>query len=322
MMHKKNLVAAIKVNGKVLRESNDRVQLPFGSEYSILLKNLDTVRQQVQIQIDGKETSGWIVLNPGDKQDLERFPGNQHKFKFIERTEAVEIHRGIAAEDGLIRIEFKREVVEVPPVQTWIINTNNGGFAISNAGPITTSTGMRSSVGASSVSDMWKYSNSFAYTFAPSSFDPSAPPTIIRRQASRGGASRSGACGQSMNSTNPQAMYAQGSQNTQCSTMGLTADANVLNAQAITFDKAFTSTLNDTGITVDGSLSDQEFHSVANFDTEDAEVLVLHLIGRHGDVPVQVARTVRIKLGCPSCGLKTHGLVKFCSRCGTNLEQV
>ena len=41
MMYHKKLVASIRTNGKILREFKDTVYLPFGSEYSILLKNLN-----------------------------------------------------------------------------------------------------------------------------------------------------------------------------------------------------------------------------------------------------------------------------------------
>jgi hypothetical protein len=119
MMHKKNLVAAIKVNGKVLRESSERVELPFGSEYSIYLKNLDSVRQMVKITIDGQEVSdGWFILQPNSNIEIERFVKNLdqgNRFKFIERTEQIESHRGVKAEDGLVRIEFKREKIYVAP---------------------------------------------------------------------------------------------------------------------------------------------------------------------------------------------------------------
>lgn len=120
MMYKKNLVVAVKVNGQVLRESSDRVELPFGSEYSILLKNLDTVRVQAKISIDGQDASGWLVVNPNDSMEVERFVKNLdrgNRFKFIERTDKIESHRGVKAEDGLIRVEFKREkVYETPKV--------------------------------------------------------------------------------------------------------------------------------------------------------------------------------------------------------------
>jgi hypothetical protein len=161
MMHKKNFVAAIKVDGKVLRESSDRVELPFGSEYSVLLKNLDTVKMQVQVSIDGKDASGWLVIDPSRSLDLERFYRGNHnsgnKFKFIERTTKIEQHRGIDAEDGLIRVEFKREKVyesskfiySYPHIwntgfNSHLIQTPSSGIS----GSTTRFTGMRSGIGA------------------------------------------------------------------------------------------------------------------------------------------------------------------------------
>lgn len=120
MMHKKNFVTAVKVSGKILRESSDRVELPFGSEYSLLLKNLDTVRMQAKISIDGEDATGWLVLQPNSSMEVERFVktlDRGSRFKFIERTEKIENHRGIKVDDGLIRVEFKREkVYETPKV--------------------------------------------------------------------------------------------------------------------------------------------------------------------------------------------------------------
>ena len=86
MTYKKNFVAAIKVGGRVLRESSDRVELPFGSEYSVLLKNLDSVRMQARITIDGKDATGWLIIGPNQSVDVERFVENLdrgNRFKFI-----------------------------------------------------------------------------------------------------------------------------------------------------------------------------------------------------------------------------------------------
>jgi hypothetical protein len=115
MMYESKLAAAIKVNGKVLREFKDTVHIPFGSEYTILLKNLNTQRAIVNVFIDGDDmVPGGIVLNAGQEIDLERSVKNGNltegnRFKFIERTGAVEQHRGIKLEDGLVRIEFQFE---------------------------------------------------------------------------------------------------------------------------------------------------------------------------------------------------------------------
>jgi hypothetical protein len=116
-MYNNKLVASLKANGKILREFKDTVYIPFGSEYSFLLKNLNTQRALVNVFIDGEDmTPGGLVLNAGQEVDLERSIKNGNllegnRFKFIERTSAIENGpRGIKLEDGLVRIEFQFEM--------------------------------------------------------------------------------------------------------------------------------------------------------------------------------------------------------------------
>lgn len=123
-MYSNRFVVAVKVNSQILRENGETVALPFGSEYSIFLKNLNTLRSQVKVSVNGQDaTEGTSLIVDGNSSlDLERFirGGNMtggNKFKFIERSEAVESHRGIQADDGLVRVEFqferpKPEVIE------------------------------------------------------------------------------------------------------------------------------------------------------------------------------------------------------------------
>ena len=117
MMYGNKLAVAIKSNGKVLREFKDTVYIPFASEYSILIKNLNTVRVLVNVFIDGDNViPGGLVVNVGQEVDLERWVRNSNlnegnKFKFIERTASVEHHRGIKLEDGIVRIEYQFEKV-------------------------------------------------------------------------------------------------------------------------------------------------------------------------------------------------------------------
>lgn len=125
-MYNSKLVASIKANGKVLREFKDTVYIPFGSEYSILLKNLNTVRALINIYIDGDNiVPGGLVLNAGQEIDLQRAIRNGNltegnKFKFIERTGKIEDHRGVKLEDGLIRVEYQFEkVYPKQPNITW-----------------------------------------------------------------------------------------------------------------------------------------------------------------------------------------------------------
>ena len=122
-MYANKLVASLKANGKILREFKDNVYVPFGSEYSFLLKNLNTKRALVNVFIDGEDmTPGGLVINAGQEIDLERSIKNGNlregnKFKFIERTGAVEKHHGVKLEDGLIRIEFQFEMYH--PMQSF-----------------------------------------------------------------------------------------------------------------------------------------------------------------------------------------------------------
>lgn len=127
MMYNQKFAAAIKVKGRVLRENKETVLVPFASEYSVLLKNLNTVRAVVNVFIDGENAvPGGLVIDPGRTVDLERWIKNGNlsegnKFKFIERTGAVEAHRGIKLEDGLIRVEFQFERPYTPP--SWLDTT-------------------------------------------------------------------------------------------------------------------------------------------------------------------------------------------------------
>ena len=117
-MYGNKLAAAIKVGNKVLREFKDTIYIPFGAEYTILVKNLETKRAIVNVYVDGENVvPGGLVLNAGQEVDLERSIKNGNltegnRFKFIERTGAVEQHRGIKLEDGLVRIEYQFEKVQ------------------------------------------------------------------------------------------------------------------------------------------------------------------------------------------------------------------
>lgn len=136
-MHSNKLVVAVKSRGQVLREFGESVLLPFGSEYSILLKNLNSKRASVKVWIDGSAVTGdcSLVIDPNDSIELERFIKNGNltkgnRFKFLERTAAVEAHRGIKAEDGLLRIELQYEAdcpVYVKPIQQWPAPWNGSG---------------------------------------------------------------------------------------------------------------------------------------------------------------------------------------------------
>jgi hypothetical protein len=282
MTYKKNLVAVLKYGGKVLREQHDRIELPFGAEYSILLKNLDSVRIQARIHIDGQDaTEGtWLVIAPNSSIEIERFikadnldAGN--RFKFIERTGDIEEARGIKADDGLIRIEFKKEKVVPAPIHV--------PFVIHD--PVYV---------PSYPYSPWRYDWQHNYTVCDSSHSGALNSGDgILRSSSLGSHSKLG----SIRAANASGSFA----------------SNSMSVVPPVID-------NEAGITVPGSESQQKFSNVAWFATEDqSEVIVLRLIGRHDCQLVKVPVTVDIRTVCQTCKKRSKSDSKFCSRCGTSL---
>lgn len=114
VMFKDSFVACVKAGGKILREDKSTVFMPFGSEYSILMKNLESKKAVVSISIDGQDVLDGkkLIVNANSELELERFlekldKGN--KFRFIEKTAKISEHRGDKIDDGIIRVEFQFE---------------------------------------------------------------------------------------------------------------------------------------------------------------------------------------------------------------------
>lgn len=130
MTYKDQFVAEIKVNGKILRIKDDTATLPFGSEYSILLKNLNSRRASVKISIDGQDALGYssLILDANETTELQGFlSGNvvRNRFKFIQKTKQIQEHRGDKIDDGLIRIEFAFEKEEPEIIKKTIIHEDH-----------------------------------------------------------------------------------------------------------------------------------------------------------------------------------------------------
>jgi hypothetical protein len=125
-MYNSKFVAAVKVEGKVLREQNENdgsvVYLPFKSEYSLLLKNLNSRKAVVKVSIDGTDVlyGNSLIVKPNDSVELERFLKDMNrgeKFLFIEKTKQISDYRGDKVDDGVVRIEYQFEQ-EVPVITT------------------------------------------------------------------------------------------------------------------------------------------------------------------------------------------------------------
>lgn len=282
MMYSNQLAIAIKSNGKVLREQKDTVLLPFGSEYSVFIKNLNTVRALVHIEIDGQDVGeGGFVVYGNDSIDIERFIRNGNLkegncFKFIERTASIEKHRGVGVEDGLIRVEFQFEKpVPVPVYYPW--------------------------------NDPW----SNYYKKNGPHFDPN-----WRSTCSGGGMTRS--------FNGPTKGSSMGN-NIQCSNTTYTASScDGSSSDGVDYSASAQMSVNDAGITVPGSVSDQQFHTVFSFPLEATKhVIVMKLLGETetGKKIVEPV-TVKSKPKCTSCGRVNKATAKFCVECGTSLQLV
>ena len=287
-MYSEKFATAIKVAGKVLRESGEAVALPFGSEYSIYLKNMNSVRALVRVEIDGVDaTEGTsLIVEANGSVDLERFLKSSNyeegrKFKFIERTKKIENGpRGVGVEDGLIRIEFEFERPNAP------------------------------------IHDMPMYRpyevpvyHPVYHTYPTWGGRPWGDILCSTNAVMRGSSLES--IGDTTCATGGTGIYS-----------GITAA--IATTEPITEDYIFpvssngrgskVETLpqpNEAGITVEGSASDQKFTVGAQFPTDGVKhVMILKLLGQVGKQRVKDAVTVKTKRKCHTCGT-THKQADF-----------
>jgi hypothetical protein len=127
MTYQSNLVASVKANHKIVKESRSQgnviVYIPFGTEYSILFKNLHARKASVRVSIDGTDVlyGKSLLIEPNKELELKRFLNDLNKgnkFKFIEKTEEISDHRGDKIDDGIIRIEYQFEA----PYADYFVN--------------------------------------------------------------------------------------------------------------------------------------------------------------------------------------------------------
>ncbi len=114
MVYKNDFVAVVMYNGQILREDGGSVKLPFGAEYSVRVKNKNTVRALVNVEVDGRDAldGNSLVVAANSDVDLEGFMKGRNvtnHFKFIQKTKQIAEHRGDRIDDGMIRVEFQFE---------------------------------------------------------------------------------------------------------------------------------------------------------------------------------------------------------------------
>lgn len=295
-MYSNKLVACIKANNKVLREDKENVYLPFGAEYSILIKNLNTVKALVSVSIDGTNATEdtQLVIAPNSEIELQRFIKNGNldsgnAFKFIERSGSIEEFRGSKVDDGFIRIEFQFEKAKPVTITTHHYNRYHDWHS-TWPGPYWYSTHASGSSGLM-------------------------------------GDSLTGSSGGMMTNNNIGSVYG-GAQATSAGdpakltsrSITRSASKSLLSSQTSTQSLSATP-VNDIGITVAGSEVKQQFKVASAFAVEDQKhVLILKLVGEVGNVQVTAPVTVSAKPKCTTCGRTNKANAKFCVNCGTSLS--
>jgi hypothetical protein len=309
-MYSNQMVAAIKANGRILREFKDIVYVPYNTEYSILIKNLHTQRALVNVFIDGTNiVDGGLVVNAGQEIDLERSikDGNLsagNKLKFIERIKAIEDGpRGIKLEDGIVKLEFQYEVPRP------IININDSLWRNNIVG---------------GISDDWiKYSGYRAST-GGDSFYATTNAGVTGSTGDRFSVTASGSVSQmNVGGVLRGVDYSKGESMKATAASATTATLNSLNISSTSAHDGMATmdSFNDVGITVPGSRSDQKFQTTTMNALEPTKhTIVLKLLGDDGSTRVTEAVTVKHKPECPSCGKLNRAKSKFCVECGTGLK--
>jgi hypothetical protein len=301
MMYDSKFVVAIKAGGKILRETKDLVHLPFGSEFSVLVKNLNSRRAKFTLHIDGTDVLDGeeIIVNANSEVEMKRFirNGNMNEgnaFKFIERTAAIEDGpRGVKMDDGVVRVEFWFEKQPDQVITTthhhrdiWWDDYNRRSFWKPPFGGPYYGTGYAAN---QNVSD---------------SFEGSLRGGTTKSATLRSMASASNVVAQGMNSAVP------------------LSSANTVSASTdATLNNVISTNANEVGITVPGSKVEQKFHSVYGFVAEAvSNVIVIRIAGKVGEASVSIPITVKAKNICSTCSHTNKSSAKFCSQCGTALE--
>lgn len=314
-MYQSKLVASLKANGKILREFKDTVYIPFGSEYSFLIKNLNTTRALVNIFIDGEDViEGGLVLSAGQEVDLERYVKNGNlsagnKFKFIERTAAIENGpRGAKLEDGLVRIEFQYEKPRPVINVNQIFGNNSSAFYPPGVRGWTDTASGTSASEYPGVTDRYSKSSTGGWIQASGA---------TLNQVNVGGVLRGVDYSKNGEVT---AQAASAAVDKYCADNGIKNTMDAHDGMA-TMDWC-DAPVNDVGITVPGSKSTQKFQTCTMGEMEaERHTIVLKLLGETPDnKPVTKPVTVQHKPKCVTCGKQNKAHAKFCVECGTALE--
>ncbi len=140
-MFHNQFVMSLKYNGKIIRDQKNEVFIPFGSNYSLLMKNLSNRKVVVNLFIDGQHifNNSALIMKPKSDIELDSFDNN--KFIFYEKTNIDNLKDFYSNDirDSIIRVEYNFEYIEKINTQehvvqvmidnkpTWIYNVDSNG---------------------------------------------------------------------------------------------------------------------------------------------------------------------------------------------------
>lgn len=287
MTYKDNFVVEVKCNGKILRMKDGVVSLPFGSEYSIFLKNLNSRKASVKVQIDGEDVLGYntLILDPNSSTELQGVLNGStvyNKFKFIQKTKQIQEHRGDKIDDGMIRVEF---AFEKPKPETRQI-----------------------------ITERHIHHHNYDYHHW---FPRFGSYTYCGGTINSGNSAKEGLTGEvtySSSMGNVQASNTGGEEVGSVNAFHSNVEMESLGVESLG------QPLDDEGITVKGSRCRQLFVYGSIGELEQSKVIIINLRGfGNSGVSVEKPITVKTKLPCPTCGTKSKSSFDFCPACGTKL---
>jgi hypothetical protein len=280
-MFKNNFVVALRCNGKILKEQGDSVILPFGSEYTIYMKNIEARDCVVKIWIDGEDVVGSnrIIVRANNTAELKGFKnGNKvrDKFKFIKKTQEISDYRGDRIDDGLIRVEVTyTQKVETTYKKNYVFNEwNQRNWSLRDW-------------------PTWYYNSSDITWYVPKE-------TTVYASVGSGGGGGGSPYGASNSS---EVTYT-----TNCGFYNQEIGENL-------------NKLCSDGITVKGSDTKQDFTGAYIDTLEStSHIIILKLKGiDESGIEIKKPVFVRDKLKCEVCGRNMKSSSKFCSNCGAKL---
>lgn len=285
-MFNKNLAMAVKVEGKVLREIDGKVYLPFGCEYTLYFKNTSHRRVKIKVTIDGQDAMDGrkLIVNAHSNAELKRFMKNGNlnegnSFKFIEKTAQISKHRGDRVDDGLITVEYEFEKEAAATITTtWPYRTPKEW--------------VNSGMAHTQETDNYRRLLPNAYPVADFSVHDGA---MMAQTAM-------------LNSVVPKntaGITAPGSQNSQQFNTTSWYGSDVHSKSSMTIELKGEAETDDIAYDIDGSGS-------VTISTNGN----VHIKADSITVPV----TIKTKVQCTMCGNEYKAGTKFCSECGTSLR--